>query len=144
MVSEKEMRVIMELRKNSRSPLVEISKNLSIPVSSVHDLIKSSKAIKNYTTIVDFPGMGYNIRKNILIKVSNKESFEKFILKSKHVNSAYRLSGKFSYLIDCIFMYMKDHDAFMQQLRSHGVLEKKCFFVTDSVKTESFLSNMEG
>ncbi len=145
MVTRKEMLILSQLRRNARQPLIKISNKIGVPISTIYDRIKSCEGnvIKKYATIVDFPKIGFNIRKKILVKVKNPNEFQRFASENPHVNSIYKLSSEFDFLLDCIFMYMNDHDNFNTQMDQAGVLKRMEFFVTEAPKQESFMVDPE-
>ena len=85
MLSKNEMIILANLRMNSRQSTTNISRKTEIPVSTVYDKIKEHEngVIKKFTSILDFPALGFNIRANVLIKGKKKELKDFFILMSR-------------------------------------------------------------
>ncbi|OGM02091.1 hypothetical protein A3K72_00060 [Candidatus Woesearchaeota archaeon RBG_13_36_6] len=141
MLSKNEMMILASLRKNSRQSLTKVSKETSIPVSTVYDKIKQHEngVIKKFTSILDFPALGFNIRANVLVKGKKKE-LRDFLLDSWNVNSVFQLNEGYDFAVDCIFRYMSELKEFMDQLEKMGV-KKEVYYVTDELRREDFLNS---
>ncbi len=140
----KEMKILANLRQDARQSLVSISKKTDIPVSTVYEKIKQQESltIKKYTSLLDFPSLGFNIRAKILVKGDVKD----YLMEHENVNSVFQLNDGFDFAADCIFKHMSEFKSFIEGL--DGV-KKEVFFVTDELKREEFLSldylkNLEG
>lgn len=143
MLNENELKIISHLRQNSRQSLIDIARKTSIPLSTVYDKIKSHEGstIKKFTSIVDFPSMGFSIRASVLAKGKSK-ALREFLARSSNVNSLFQLGGSYDYSIDCIFRYMKEMDSFMERLDELSD-RKEVHFVTEELRREDFLNNAE-
>lgn len=142
MISEKDVKIISCLRSDARQALATIARKLNIPVSTVYDRIKSNekKLIKKYTSIVDFPKLGYNIRIKMMLDINDKKGFQDFVLENANVNSAFKVDGNYSFMLDCIFRQMREVSAFMDAANKFGITSKQMFFVVDELKREEFLN----
>ncbi len=140
MLSENEMKIISHLRQNSRQSLIDIARKTDIPLSTIYDKIKNHEGstIKKFTSIVDFPAIGYNIRTSVLIK-GRQKPLREFLLTSPNVNSLFQVGGNYDYSADCIFRYMKEMDSFMEKLDTLSS-KKEVHFVTEELRREEFLS----
>lgn len=140
MISEKDIKIVSYLRKNSRATLTDISKKTNVPVSTVYDRIKSTNKniIKKYTSIVDFPKLGYNIRAQILLKAKETQKFHNLIKQNYNINSVYRLNSEYNYLFDVIFKTMSGMEKFNRSLDSLDVEKVQIHFVSEQVFSENF------
>ncbi|MBS1266724.1 MAG: putative HTH-type transcriptional regulator [Candidatus Woesearchaeota archaeon] len=127
------MKILGNLRNDARQSLVSISKKTDIPVSTIYEKIKKQEdsTIKRYTSLLDFPALGFNIRAMVLVK----GDLEEYLTNHENVNSVFQLSEEFDFIADCIFKHMSDYTEFIQKLEN-----KKVFFVTNELKREEFLS----
>ena len=143
MISEKELLILSHLRKNARQPITSISRKTKIPVSTIHDRVKSfeKKIIKKHTTLIDFSKIGFNIRLHMLINVEKREDFMRFISKDMYINSAYAIDGYYNFVLDCLFRDMTEMDRFMEKIEQFVVKEKKFSYILHELKRESFLEN---
>lgn len=140
-MKQSDLKILAELRKNSRQTLTNISKNTKIPVSTVYDRIRAceEKIIKKHTSILDFPKMGFNIRANILVEASETQTFEEFVLEHKNINSVFRINSDFNFIIDCIFREMSEFQNFIESL-TKITIKKQVHFVVDELKRENFFA----
>ena len=73
MVSEKDIRILEQLRRNSKSTTQQISNATGIPVTTVHNRIRKMEEagiIKGYGVSLDHKKLGYDILAFIMISVS--------------------------------------------------------------------------
>ena len=134
--------ILAHLRENSRQSLSKISKGTKIPVSTIYEKIKQNKngAIKKFTSILDFPALGYHIRAHVLVK--DTEGLQDFLMEHKNVNSVFQLNEGYDFAVDCIFRYMSDVKEFMDELEKLDV-KKEVYYVTNELKREDFLNSAE-
>ncbi|MBW2984131.1 Lrp/AsnC ligand binding domain-containing protein [Candidatus Woesearchaeota archaeon] len=138
----------MELRQNARETLTKISKKTSIPVSTIHDKIRSyqENLINKHTTLIDFSKLGFNSRANIMIKVNSdaKEEAKKFLLNHDNVNSVYKISSGFDFLIEGIFRNIKDSEEFIDAIsRKFNLKQIQVNYIVEDIKKESFMNDKE-
>lgn len=139
-VKKKDMIILTKLRQDARQSLVNISRQTNIPVSTVYEKIKQNKAIKKFTSILDFPALGFNIRAKVLVKGDDK--LKDFLLSSENVNSVFQLNDRFDFMVDCIFRYMHEMQGFMQELDKLSE-KKEVYYVTKELKREEFFNSVE-
>ncbi|MGM5482130.1 MAG: Lrp/AsnC ligand binding domain-containing protein [Nanobdellota archaeon] len=148
MISKKELLFVSSLRKSARKNLTKISKELSIPVSTLFEKLKKlEKAlIVKHTALLDFNKLGYTTRAKILLKVNkkDKDTIKEALTKSEHVNSIYKITNGYDYLVEGIFKSLKELEEFSEKLEERfSITKKNVFFVIDDIKRENFLSNVE-
>jgi len=139
-MNSKELRILQELRKNARRSLTEISYITDIPLSSVfkkvHKLEKG--LIKRYISFVDFASLGFSIRINLVLKSKEREPLRKFLLDHPNVNSLYRISQNFDFLVETIFPNMLEFENFLEEINDF-VSEKKVFHIVEDFRREDFM-----
>lgn len=145
-MNKKDMIVLAALRQNARTSLTKMSRATKIPVSTIYDKLKQYErdVIKKHTAILDFAKLGYNTRANILIKVEReqREEVQDYLKNCKNVNSVYKINNGFDYLIELIFVHIKDLEDFMESISSKfKILNQETYYVIDDVKKEEFMSN---
>ena len=148
MLDKKEMLILANLRKNSRETLTKISKQTSIPVSTIYDKLKiyETSFIKKHTSILDFSKLGYHTRATMLIKVANnyREKLREHLLLDKSLNTVYRINNGYDFMLEGIFKELREVDLFLDKLeKDYGVTEKYVYYIIDEVKKEDFLSSPE-
>ncbi len=146
MLHQKELLILSNLRKDSRMSLTNISKRTKIPISTIYDKIKSYKGniITKHTTIIDFTRLGFNAKANIMIKVNKdkREQAKNHLFNHLNINSVYKISNGFDFLIEGIFKNVKDVEDFIENFESNFDIENiKVFYVVEDIKKETFLNN---
>tara|TARA_Y100000310_G_C20689163_1_gene821070 strand:- start:297 stop:785 length:489 start_codon:yes stop_codon:yes gene_type:complete len=147
-VTKKDVKIISHLRKNSREMLTKLSRKTGVPVSTIFDRLKlyTDGFIKKNTSLVDFTMLGFNSRAKVILKVdrSDREELKSFIIKSKNVNSAYRINNGYDFMFEAIFRNMKDLENFIEIMeRKFKISEKHVYYVIDDIKQEDFLSDSD-
>lgn len=145
-MNKKDLIVLAALRQNARTSLTKMSRSTRIPVSTIYDKLKQYERtlIKKHTAILDFAKLGYNTRANILVKVERdqREGVQEYLMECRNVNSVYKINNGFDYLIELIFVHIKDLEDFMESLSSQfKILNQETYYVIDDLKKEEFLSN---
>ncbi len=142
----KELMIIAALRKNSRESLTKLSKNVHVPISTLHDRMKIYKngVIKKHTSIVDFSKLGYNTRAKMLLKVDvdKRKSIQEHLENIKNVNSLFKITNGYDYMADVVFKNIKQMEDFIEKLEKKFKIERKAvFYIVDDIKVEDFISN---
>lgn len=148
MLPKKDLLILTELRNNSRETLTRISRKTSIPVSTIFDKIRyyQGNLIKKHTTLIDFSKLGFNARANIMVKVDRdaREEAKKFLLNHYNINSVYKISNGFDFLIEGIFKNVKDVEDFIDTLGGKFKLEQvQVYYTIEDIKKEAFMNNKE-
>jgi DNA-binding Lrp family transcriptional regulator len=148
MFPKKDLLILTELRTNSRETLTKISRRTNVPISTIFDKIKyyQGDLIKKHTILMDFSKLGFNARANIMIKVERnaREEVRNFLLNHYNVNSVFKISNGFDFLIEGIFKNVKDVEDFLDYLESKFKLEQvQTHYIIEDIKRESFMNNQE-
>lgn len=146
MLKQKELLIIASLRKNSRQSLTEISKVIHIPISTIFDKLRmyEKTVIRKHTSLVDFSQLGFNTRASIVIKTKNEDraGLKNFLIGHPNVNSIYKTTSDYDFLIDAVFRNIKDLEDFIETMGGRfTITEKKTFYLVDDIKREGFLSD---
>jgi len=132
-------------RRNARENLTQISRMTRIPVSTIFDKLREFEKglIQKHTTLIDFKKLGFDIRIDILFKLSrdNREDFREFLMGNENVNSVYRINNGFDYLVEAIFKDMSDLHRFTELLERFKIEAKQELFILEDLKRESFLTD---
>jgi DNA-binding Lrp family transcriptional regulator len=138
----RELKILSELRKNSRQSLTQISRKINIPVSTIFDkLIKLNNAIiKKNISLFDFDKLGYNIKVNFIVKNPSKKHFKKFLLNKININSLYRINNYNNYHIECFFKNLNELEIFKEELIDLGIKDLKEYHVVEEIKKEEFFT----
>jgi DNA-binding Lrp family transcriptional regulator len=135
----KDLKILQELRNNSRRSLTEIGTVTNVPLSTVFKKVdKLEKGlIKKYVSLIDFSFIGFSIRVSLVLKSKDRESLRKFLLEHPNVNSVYRTSQDFDFFVETIFPDMLGLEGFMEELNGM-VSDKKIFHVIEEIRKEDF------
>ena len=148
MLNKKDLLILTELRKNSRESLTRMSKNTSIPVSTIHDRIRSYKndLIAKHTSIIDFSKLGFNARAQILIKVGreNRKEASNLLKNHQNINSVHKISNGYDFSVEGIFRNVKDVEDFLDSFSERFQTEKlQVHYIIEDIKKEAFMSKRE-
>lgn len=146
MLPKKDLLILSELRQNARETLTRISKNTGIPISTIFDKIRyyDGGIIKKHTTIIDFSKLGFNARANIMVRLDRdaREEAKKFLLNHHNINSVYKISNGFDFLIEGIFRNVKDVEDFIDAFGERFKLEQvQVYYAIEDIKKEAFMND---
>ena len=148
MLPEKDLLILAELRNNSRESLTNMSKTTGVPISTIFDKLKyyQGSLITKHTTLIDFSKLGFNARANIMLKVDRdaREEARKFLMNNFNINSVYKISNGFDFLVEGIFKNVKDVEEFIDYLGSKFKMEKsEVYYIVEDIRKEDFMNNKE-
>ena len=143
-LNKKDLLLISKLRENSRIKLTSLSKETSVPISTIFDRLKdfNKKEIQKFSCIVDFSKLGFPIKTKILVKVNSHErdKLEKHLNCNEKVNSLFKINNGYNFLIEGIFKSLKESENFIEKLEKEYNIENiQSFYVLDEIKRESFI-----
>ncbi|MBI5397909.1 hypothetical protein HZB03_00465 [Candidatus Woesearchaeota archaeon] len=146
-LQRRDLLIISQLRQNARMPLTTISKRTSVPVTTIHGLLRQYEQhiIKKHVTILDFKKLGFEVSRSVVIKAdeSEKEKLKGRLLESKLVNSAYALDGPANFLVEIIAKSKPEVDEFMQSLQEQfTIFDLLSFEIVDDLKREEVYSDV--
>jgi DNA-binding Lrp family transcriptional regulator len=136
----RQIRLIDELRKNSRQSLTSISQKTGVPLSTVFKLVgrlyKNSVIVKS-TSLLDFSQLGFPVRIGVFIKASDKNQVRQFLEEHPNINSLLRLSGDYDFYAELVFENMLRYEDFAEELNGIETKSMSTHFLED-VKQEEF------
>ena len=142
-IKDSDMKILGELRKNSRQTLAEISRRTSISISTVYDRIKfhEDQLIKKHTSLVNFQMLGFSIRASILVAVKEKHKLRSFIKEHPNINSAFEINNGYNFILDCVFSNLSECRNFVDSFDQFVVEKKEVHYIIDEIKSESFMES---
>ena len=94
--TRKDILLMMYFRRNARENLTRISRYTKIPVSTIFDRLREFEKdlIKKHTTLVDFKKLGFDIKVNMLFRISrdSRDEFREFLMTNENINSIFRIT----------------------------------------------------
>lgn len=139
-MKHKDLKILQELRKNSRQSITNIGSLTGIPLSSTFKKVNriEKSFIKKYVSIVDFDLLGFGIRISLVLKSKNREELKNFLIEHPNVNSLYRISQDFDFFVETVFPNMLTFENFIEDL-NNLVSDKKVFHIIENLRTEDFV-----
>jgi DNA-binding Lrp family transcriptional regulator len=139
MLTNRQLLILSELRRNSRQHLSQVAKNLNMPLSTLHDNYKIVKQyIKQNITLVDFEQLGYGFRMNFIFRIKTSSMIKNLLLKNMNVNSIYRINNKHTLLVECVFRNLAGAYEFKEMLQDRGLKKISMNYVIADIKKECF------
>jgi len=147
-IKEKDLKIIIELRRNARKQITEISKKTNIPISTIFDRlkIKANGIIKSYKCLIDFDAIGFNTRATICIKCgkTSKDGLRKLFLIHNNVNNFYKINNGYDFMVDVVFKNIKQLEEFIEDLEENHVIKaKQVYYIIEEHFREKFLTGSE-
>lgn len=136
----KEIRLIKELRKNSRQSLTSISDKTGVPLATVFkhvDKLHGKNVIVKDTSLVDFSQLGFPIKIGVFIRAGDKNEVRKFLEEHSSINSLLRLSGDYDFYAELVFENMLRYQDFAEELDRFETKSMSMHFLED-IKQEEF------
>lgn len=143
-LNDKDLLIIRELRKNSRATLTEMSACTKMPISTIHERLKSQDVIKRHTCLLDFSKLGFNTIVNIFMRVHKpvRPQLKQFLLDHPNMNSVYKVNSGYDFMVEGVFRNIKEVEEFLERLEEFKVKSKQIFFVVDELAKEKFMSGI--
>ncbi len=139
MLTNRQLLILSELRRNSRQHLSQVAKNLNMPLSTLHDNYKIVKQyIKQNITLVDFEQLGYGFRMNFIFRIRSSSIIKNLLLKNMNVNSIYRINNRQTLLVECVFRNLAGAYKFKEMLHDRGIKKISMNYVIADIKKECF------
>ncbi len=142
MLSQKDVTVLNQLRKDSRSRLTDLAAQLEIPVTTLYGKMRSweKNLIKKHTCLIDFTKLGYFKSIYFVLKAKEKKvELRDFLHSHPQVNSLLRINYGFDFLLECIFRDEKEATQFMEELEEKFHPEMQMLNVIEELKKEEFM-----
>ena len=140
-MNENKRKLIVELRKNGKKKLTEISRDLNIPVSTVFDTVKSleKKEIIKHQAHVNFEKIGYPLQVIFTLKTSSekKQELGDYLKENQNVNSIFEINNNSDYLIETFFKNHKEYHKFLTNLElEYPIINKTTHNIIDTIQKE--------
>ena len=122
-------KILNALLENSRLSYREIAKKLKKSVATIMKRVRQLEqegVIKNYSAVLDYEKLGYDVAVLVEVKVSKGKLFEveKKISAHQNVVAVYDHTGPFDALILAKFKTRKFMDDFLKQLQAYDFVER--------------------
>jgi|TARA_Y100000310_G_C20636746_1_gene791576 Lrp/AsnC family transcriptional regulator for asnA, asnC and gidA len=138
----KNLKLINQLRKNSRENLTMLSRNTGIPISTVYEKLKKTDLIKKYTCLLNFEKIGYHGRSVYLVKVNINERnhLEEYLRLNCNVNNLSIINNGYDFIFDVVFKNLKEISDFTKEIEEKfSILSINSHPIIEDIKREDFL-----
>jgi len=128
-IDETDKKILNVLLEDSRLSYRQIAKNIGVSVATVMHRVnnlENNKIIRNYTTIVDYEKLGYDIEVIFEIRISKGKLFEveEKIATHPNVFAVYDITGEFDAAILARFQSRRQMDAFLKKMQTYPFVER--------------------
>jgi len=142
MPDDLDLKIIKELRKDSRLSYREIARRLGVAVGTVRSRIKElekKKIIQRYHAEVDYSKLGYGLAAVIALNVdlSKMNSFEKKLMKNRNVFGLYEVTGDFDVFLAVRFRNATELNAFIKTNLTDPAIKKSTTFLVLRTEKEA-------
>ena len=121
-LDSKDLKIIENLKQNSREPIREISKKTRIRPSTAHQRIQrliENKVIEKFTVKLNNKLVGENFIVFMLVKGSTTEYIDSRFLNDRHVKEVFGVTGEYDLLIKLKFRNVEDFNDFVINFRKN-------------------------
>lgn len=134
MPDELDIKIIKELRKDSRLSYREIARRLDIAVGTAQSRIRElekNKIIQRYHVEIDYSKLGYGLAAVIALNVDLKKKveLEKRLLRNRNVFGLYEVTGDFDLFVAVRFKNAKELNEFIQRNVKDKAVKKSTTFI---------------
>lgn len=137
-MDSKNLAIITELKKNSRSSIRDIAKKTGLRPSTVHNRIqqlKKNNIIEKFTLKLNNKAMGENFIVFMTIKAT--KDLPSTIFHNKHIKEVFGITGDYDLLLKLKFSDIEDFNKFIIKFRKENQLTTtQTSVVTTTIKEE--------
>lgn len=128
-IDETDKKILNVVLENSRLSYRQIAKKIGVSVATVMNRVnqlEKNKIIKNYTTIIDYEKIGYDIEVIFEVRISKGKLFEveEKIATNQNVFGVYDITGEFDAAILARFKNRRQMDRFLKKLQTYPFVER--------------------
>ena len=141
-MNQNEMQLLAALRKDARTSLLALSKELNMPASTVHDKVRryNGSIVLKHTSLLDFKKLGFE-RACLAVRTtpSGRQRVQEYLSKHPKLNNLHKVDSGFDFLAEIVANDQKDVEDFISALKLvMGVLEIQKFTIIEDLKREEF------
>ncbi len=143
-MNKNDIKIIACLRQNGRMPLTKLAKRTGVPVSTLFDRIRATRAIERHAALLDFQALGFCTKAVVLVRTTKerKEELHRFLQMHFNVNNLCKINNGYDFCFECIFRGMNEMEGFLEHLDERFELRSKhVHYVIKEIKREAFLAD---
>ncbi|MFW6378743.1 MAG: Lrp/AsnC family transcriptional regulator [Nanoarchaeota archaeon] len=125
-MDEHEMVIIDRLKRDSRTSLADVSRELDVTTAQVMDTLEDLERqyLKGYTVVLDYPAMGYHCMALLLRTKGDVNKLIKHLAAHDIVVNVSALAGRYDVLCEVTFKQQALLDEFVKGLaKNHSVID---------------------
>jgi len=141
MIKPNDIRLLNEMRKNSRASLTEFATNTGIPLSTVFKKIvrlESSGIISRHLALIDFEKVGYPFKVGVFLSTNERDELEDYLKEHQSLNTLIKLSGAHDYYAEMVFRDMGEYQEFEHAIKNLNIIKRNTIHFLTDVKQEAF------
>lgn len=128
-IDKTDKRILNLLINSPKKSYRELAKEARVSVATIANRLKKlnkNEIIQDYTTLVNYDKLGYEIQTIINIRVSQGKELviEKKIFNDPHVTAIYDLTGDFDVLVIAKFKNRKSLDNYVKKIQTYEFVER--------------------
>lgn len=144
MLDFKQDPIISALRKNARTSLAKIARDINLPKSTVFDTFRhhEKNLIHKHSSLINFQKLGFTSKVFLAIKTTldGRDTVRKHLMEHKNTNNLYVIDGGFDFFLESVFRDAKEMEDFLAELKANYAILTVCDYrVFTDLKRESFL-----
>jgi DNA-binding Lrp family transcriptional regulator len=148
MLTDKEKRLIIGLRKNGREKINCLAKKYKYPNSTMSDLLHKmeERGVIEHKNKVAFEKIGFPVRMFVILKTNyeKRDQLQNYLTMCKNVNSVHLIDSGFDFHVEGVFKNQKEAQDFLDELEiKNSILQKQVYSVMDTIYHEQFLTKEE-
>jgi DNA-binding Lrp family transcriptional regulator len=136
---ENEIALLSIVRKNARKSLTEISRELDLPLTTIHDMVnrlESKNIIRGYTIVVNFFKTNFKIRAAMILKAKDKEGLLRFLSAHPNVNTILKVANNYDFMVEVLFKDLLEYERFKEEISHFDTVEKNEIHILETKKYE--------
>src|SRR3989344_5241025 len=117
MLNKKDLKLIRELRQDSRQGATRIARKIGMSSSTVYEKTRNHKPIiTKYTCLLNYKEIGCLVRVFMIFKVEKelKDKAKEFLEADNSVNLLWKINSGYDFLLEGVFMNLIDLENFRE------------------------------
>ncbi|HLC64996.1 MAG TPA: Lrp/AsnC family transcriptional regulator [Candidatus Nanoarchaeia archaeon] len=140
-LDEKDLKIIRELKRNSREPIRGVAKKTGLRPSTVHQRLVQlvrNKVIQGFTVKLDSKALNENFVVFMLVKGGTSNYIQQSVLGDSHVREVFGITGEYDLLLKMRFKDVEEFNNFIISFRKgqKGIEQTLTMVATVNLKEE--------
>ncbi|MBT7903190.1 Lrp/AsnC family transcriptional regulator [Candidatus Woesearchaeota archaeon] len=141
-MDSKNIKLLTQLRVDSRQKLTVISKKTNIPISTLFDSLKFLKhqIISHSTILLNFSELGFDVKAQIFIKCDPifRNRLRSHLLLHKSVNNLFKINNGWDFIAETVHRNVRELDYFIESLDVFNIANTEIHYILEDIKREGF------